>query len=85
MALTVVLTASCLSLAPGLARIAISDIVSGLLMLLALLAFASNGLQSKGRTRWFWMLQAAGWALWFSDQMVWITFDLILHRKLPGM
>jgi diguanylate cyclase (GGDEF)-like protein len=84
-ALTVVLTASCLSLAPGLARIAISDIVSGLLMLLALLAFASNGLQSKGRTRWFWMLQAAGWALWFSDQMVWITFDLILHRKLPGM
>jgi diguanylate cyclase (GGDEF)-like protein len=84
-ALTVVLTASCLSLALGLARIAISDIVSGLLMLLALLAFASNGLQSKGRTRWFWMLQAAGWALWFSDQMVWITFDLILHRKLPGM
>jgi diguanylate cyclase (GGDEF)-like protein len=84
-ALTVVLTASCLSLALGFARIAISDIVSGLLMLLALLAFASNGLQSKGRTRWFWMLQAAGWALWFSDQMVWITFDLILHRKLPGM
>ncbi len=85
MALTVVLTAGCLLLAPGLARIAISDIVSALLMLLALFAFASNGLESKGRTRWFWMLQAAGWALWFSDQVVWITFDLILHRKLPGM
>ncbi len=40
---------------------------------------------SRGRTRWFWMLQAAGWALWFSDQVVWITFDLILHKKLPGM
>lgn len=84
-ALTVLLTAGCLLLAPGLARIAISDIVSGLLMLLALIAFASNGLQSKGRMRWFWMLQAAGWALWFSDQMVWLTFDLILHRKIPSM
>ncbi len=31
------------------------------------------------------MLQAAGWALWFSDQMVWLTFDLILHRKMPSM
>jgi diguanylate cyclase (GGDEF)-like protein len=84
-ALTVVLTAGCLFLPQGTAQIAISDLVGGLLMLLALFAFASNGLQSKGRTRWFWMLQAAGWALWFSDQVVWITFDLILHRKLPGM
>ncbi len=85
MALTVVLTAGCLFLPQGTAQIAISDLVGGLLMLLALFAFVSNGLQSKGRTRWFWMLQAAGWALWFSDQVVWITFDLILHRKLPGM
>jgi diguanylate cyclase (GGDEF)-like protein len=84
-ALTVVLTAGCLFLPQGTAQIAISDLVGGLLMLLALFAFVSNGLQSKGRTRWFWMLQAAGWALWFSDQVVWITFDLILHRKLPGM
>jgi diguanylate cyclase (GGDEF)-like protein len=84
-ALTVVLAAGCLFLAPGAIQIAISDIVSGLLMLLALVAFAFNGIGSKGRTRWFWMLQAAGWALWFSDQMVWITFDLILHRKMPGM
>ena len=34
--------------------------------------------------RWFWMLQAAGWALWFSDQMVWLTFDLFLQRKMPS-
>ncbi len=85
MALTVVLTAGCLLLSPGPVQIAISDIVGGLLMLLALAAFASNGIDSKGRTRWFWMLQAAGWALWFSDQVVWITFDLILKKKLPGM
>ena len=35
--------------------------------------------------RWFWMLQAAGWALWFSDQVVWIVFDLVLQRKVPAM
>jgi diguanylate cyclase (GGDEF)-like protein len=83
--LTAVLTAGCVFLAPGTLQISISDIVGALLMLLALFAFAANGIGSKGRTRWFWMLQAAGWALWFSDQMVWITFDLILHKKLPGM
>ena len=40
---------------------------------------------SKGRMRWFWMLQAAGWALWLGDQMVWIVFDLVLKKKLPAM
>ena len=85
MLLTAVLAAACALLPRGFARVAISDIVAGLLMLTALFAFACNGLASKGRMRWFWMLQAAGWALWFSDQMVWITFDLILRRKLTGM
>ena len=83
--LTVVLTVACVFLPRGLALAAISDIVGGLLMLSALFAFASNGAASKGRTRWFWMLQAAGWALWFSDQMVWVTFDLILQKKVPAM
>jgi diguanylate cyclase (GGDEF)-like protein len=80
-----VLVVACLVLPKGLARAAISDIVSGLLMLSALVAFASNGVASKGRMRWFWMLQAAGWALWLSDQFVWITFDLILQKKVPAM
>jgi hypothetical protein len=71
--------------ARGVARVAISDVVSGFLMLTALFAFSANGLASKGRLRWFWMLQVAGWALWFCDQVVWLTFDLILKQKLPGM
>lgn len=83
--LTCILAASCLLLPRGFARVAISDVVSGFLMLTALFAFAANGLASKGRLRWFWMLQAAGWALWFCDQVVWLSFDLILKQKLPGM
>ncbi len=54
-------------------------------MLSALLVFTWNGFASKGRMRWFWLLQAAGWALWFSDQVVWIVFDLVLQRKVPSM
>jgi hypothetical protein len=83
--LTWILAASCLLLPRGFDRVAISDVVSGFLMLTALFAFSANGLASKGRLRWFWMLQVAGWALWFCDQVVWLTFDLILKQKLPGM
>jgi diguanylate cyclase (GGDEF)-like protein len=83
--LTALLAAASALLPRGLGLAAVSDIVSGALMLSALFAFARNGLASKGRTRWFWMLQAAGWALWFGDQLVWITFDLILQRKVPAM
>jgi len=35
--------------------------------------------------RWFWLLQSAGWALWFSDQLVWIYYDLVLRQKMPPM
>jgi diguanylate cyclase (GGDEF)-like protein len=83
--LVVVLTAGCLLLPRGFARTAISDIAGGFLMLIALVAFARQGLASTGRLRWFWMLQAAGWALWLADQCVWIVFDLFLTQKLPGM
>ncbi len=83
--LTALLAVGSAILPQGLPLAAVSDIVSGLLMLCALFAFAANGLASKGRMRWFWMLQAAGWALWFCDQLVWITFDLILQKKVPAM
>ena len=83
--LTAVVTASSLFLPRGLAQVAVSDVVGALLMLVVLFAFARLGLSSKGRMRWFWMLQAAGWGMWLSDQAVWITYDLILQKKLPAM
>ncbi|MGC1450445.1 MAG: diguanylate cyclase [Candidatus Sulfotelmatobacter sp.] len=82
---TAALAVACMVLPRGLFLAAVSDIVSGLLMLSALVAFASNGVASKGRVRWFWLLQATGWALWFSDQVVWIIFDLILQKRMPAM
>ncbi|MGH9494946.1 MAG: GGDEF domain-containing protein [Candidatus Sulfotelmatobacter sp.] len=82
---TAALTVACLALPRGFAVAAVSDIAGGSLMLCALFAFASNGLAEKGRMRWFWMLQAAGWGLWFGDQMCWVAYDLILQRKMPAM
>jgi diguanylate cyclase (GGDEF)-like protein len=82
---TAALAACCLLMPRGFALTAVSDIFCALLMLCAMLAFARNGLASSGRMRWFWMLQSAGWALWFSDQVTWIVFDLVLKRKVPSM
>jgi diguanylate cyclase (GGDEF)-like protein len=83
--LVALLAAACLLLPQGYALTAASDLITGLLMLCALFAFATLGLANKGRMRWFWLLQAAGWALWFSDQLVWIVFDLVWQRKMPSM
>ena len=83
--LTVVLTAVLLFLPQGPTVTAVSDIGGALLMLCALVAFAMNGIAAKGRTRLFWFLQSAGWALWLSDQACWITYDLVLKRKIPTM
>lgn len=82
---TAVLSVACLTMRPGLAVAAISDIGGGLLMLCAFSAFAINGFASTGRVRWFWWLQSAGWGLWFSDQMCWVVYDLVLQKKVPAM
>lgn len=83
--LLAVLTIACLVLPQSYALTAVSDIITALLMLCALFAFATHGLASTGRMRWFWMLQAAGWGLWFSDQLVWIMYDLVWRQQMPTM
>lgn len=83
--LVAVLAVSCFSLSRGLLQMGISDIVTALLMFSPLFSFAFLGFNSKGRMRWFWILQAAGWALWLSDQLVWIYYDLYLGHQMPPM
>lgn len=83
--LMAVLALACAFLPRGLALMGASDVIGALLMLFALVAFAVNGMAIRGRMRWFWMLQSAGWALWLSDQVCWIIYDLFLRRKMPAM
>ena len=75
----------CLALPKGLLQVGVSDIAGALLMLTALLTFAVLGLTNRGRLRWFWLLQAVGWGMWLSDQIVWIIYDLVLRTKMPQM
>ena len=82
---TGVLGVACLTMPRGLVLTGISDACISSLLLCAFLAFAKNGVASKGRLRWFWFLQAGGWGLWLCDQLVWNVFDLILKRKVPEM
>lgn len=82
---TGLLAAACVFLPRGLFLTASSDILTALLMLTPLFSFAFLGFKSKGRLRWFWMLQAAGWTLWFSDQLVWLYYDLLLRHQMPPM
>ena len=79
------LTAGCVLLPRGLTAAVVSDTFGTLLIVCAMLAFTWNALAAKGRVRWFWMLQAAGWALWLGDQIVWDVWDLVLRRRLPDM
>ena len=83
--LLLLLAVACAFVPRSLALTAISDIIGGVLMLVACLAFAWHGFRTAGRLRWFWLLQSAGWALWFCDQVVWIVFDLVLQKKIPSM
>lgn len=83
--LLAVLTVACLVLRRGPIQTGFSDIITGLLMLITLLVFSLQASASIGRLRWFWVLQAAGWAMWFGDQLVWIYYDLILRREMPPM
>jgi len=84
-ALVALLAVSCLFLSRGPLQMGISDIVTALLMFSAMFSFAYLGFKSKGRMRWFWTLQAAGWALWLADQLVWVYYDLYLGQKMPPM
>lgn len=83
--ITAVLAVASLTMSRGLALTAVSDTCISALMLGGLFAFISRGLAAKGRLRWFWLLQAGGWALYVGDQIVWNVFDLWLKRKLPEM
>ena len=83
--LTTVQSVAFALLSRGLARAAFSDIVCALLMLSVLMVTILNAISSKGRMRAFWILQATGWGLWLSDQLLWIVFDLVLQKKMPAM
>lgn len=73
-----------LLLHPGLPLIALSDITQGLLLLSGTLCFLPNVWRTRGRTRLFWTLTLLGMAFWFTYQLMWIYFEVVLRRDVPN-
>ena len=83
-ALVVLQALTSLLLHPSFALIALSDIMQGALLLSGALAFLPNVWATRGRTRLFWMLTLLGMAFWFSYQLLWIYFEVLLRRDVPN-
>ena len=64
---------------------ALSDWIQLLLLLSGTLALLPKAMRSHGRGRAFWALLAAGMALWFAYQAMWIYFELWLHQEVPDI
>jgi signal transduction histidine kinase len=64
---------------------ALSDWIQLFLLLSGTLAFIPNAVRSHGRGRAFWALLAAGMALWFLYQAMWIYFEVFLHQEVPDI
>ena len=63
--------------------IEISDIVQCFLLLSASTSFVLLTLRSQGRKRLFWFLMSLGCSLWFSYQLFWSYFEVVLRTEVP--
>jgi signal transduction histidine kinase len=64
---------------------AFSDLIQCLLLLSGTLSFAPRILRSQGRMRMFWALMTLGIALWFSYQLMWTYFEVVLRQDVPDL
>jgi len=65
---------------------ALTDIIEGLLLASGVAALVpARALNSKGRIRLFWSLMILGVFLWFSYQMLWIWYEVFLHKDVPDL
>jgi signal transduction histidine kinase len=68
---------------PGAHLSAFSDIAQFLLLMLASAVMVANAVSTRGQTRLFWSLMAAGCALWAVDLALWAAYEVLLHREVP--
>src|SRR5436190_24270634 len=78
--------AASLLLRSGFALTAASDLIQSALLLAGTLAFLTNALATRGRTRLFWLLMSLGLAFWLAYQpLLWTYFEVFLRRDVPGV
>jgi signal transduction histidine kinase len=59
------------------------DMVPLLVIVGAFIVSARNMLDSRGHTRLFWSLMAAGMAMWAFNQACWAWFEVVARKPLP--
>ncbi len=59
------------------------DLAPLLVIAAAFIFSARNALDSRGHTRLFWSLIAAGMAMWCFNQVCWAWFEMVLRKPLP--
>ena len=64
-------------------RVAIGDLIPLLVVTAAFILSARNASDSRGHTRLFWSLIAAGMAMWCFNQACWVWFEVVVRRPLP--
>jgi signal transduction histidine kinase len=64
---------------------AFSDLIQCLLLLSGTISFVPRVLRSQGRMRMFWALMAMGIGLWFSYQLTWTYFEVVLRQDVPDL
>jgi signal transduction histidine kinase len=64
-------------------RVAMGDLVPLLAITAAFILSTRNALDSRGHTRLFWSLMAAGMAMWGSNAACWTWFEVLVRKPLP--
>src|SRR5580693_9988672 len=64
---------------------ALSDVVECLLLFSGTVSLIPHAVRSRGRSRLFWTLMAAGIALWFSYQLFWTYYEVWLRADVPDL
>lgn len=77
------LTVVSLILPQGLELAVIGDTVALVLLCLVSGVMLANAFSSRGQTRTFWALMAAGCLAWTINQGAWTYYEVILRRDLP--
>ena len=62
-----------------------TDVIETVLLLSGLASFIPLVLRSRGRMRVFWSLIVLGLVLWFTYQLFWVYYELVLRRDVPDL
>jgi signal transduction histidine kinase len=68
----------------GFALTALSDVVQLVLLLSATVSLLPSLAASRGRIQLFWALMMLGMGFWFSYQVLWTYFEVLMRRDVPN-